>query len=393
LASIARGKGWPTASEPARLGELVAKLSLAYNMGESGALRSQDALAARLAFSFPRDVPKSAGAIRELVAAGALSLPVGRPLRVLDLGAGLGASTWGVLMALEAAAPDAPGSVEALCVDDDEAALATARAIADARRGKGRIDLRLETRRGSLTRGATAARDAGPFDVVLLGQVLSELDAGTDVERVKLHAELVRDAAGLAAADGSVVIIEPALRERTRNLHALRDAIVASSEGPLTVFAPCLHQIACPALADPNAWCHEDLDVDLPAWLQPVARAAGLRWQGLTFSYLVLRKDGRSLRDASSGDALVRVVSEAIVTKGKREAFLCGDFLAEGRRVSQRGRARRLDRDASDTNADWEVLARGDVFECAPPIDAERPRLGRDARVRLTTLARRPSRS
>src|SRR3712207_8562489 len=63
--------------------------------------------------------------------------------------------------------------------------------------------------------------------------------------------------------------------------------------GSATVFAPCLHAASCPMLAIETEWCHEDLAVDLPPWTVPLARAAGLRWQGLTFSYLVLRKDGR----------------------------------------------------------------------------------------------------
>jgi ribosomal protein RSM22 (predicted rRNA methylase) len=375
------------------LAELVAKLSTAYNAGEKEPLRTKDALAARLAFSFPRDVPKSAGAVRELVAQGALSIPAGRPLRILDLGAGLGASTWGVVMALKAAAPAASGRIEAVWVDDDDAALTIATAIANARRGDGLVELQGETLRANLTRGMSLAKERGPFDLVLLGQVLSELDASTDEARLALHLEIVQNATDLTARGGSVVIIEPALRERTRRLHAFRDAVLALSRGALTVFAPCLHQAACPALQDPNAWCHEDLDVDLPSWLWPVASAAGLRWQGLTFSYLVLRKDGRTLRDGTAGEALVRAVSEAIVTKGKREAFLCGDLTTDGVLGPQRVRARRLDRDASEANADWEELARGDVFDCAPPIDATKPRIAKDARLRLATATRERGRS
>jgi len=371
LDALALERGWPTSNDPARVAARVAELSAAYNAGESGRLRSPEALSARLGFSFARDVPKAAGAVRELVETGALRLPHEGSLRVLDLGAGLGASTWGLWAALSAAAPGTPGRIEASCVDDDGSALSIAVAIGAARRGRDALEVDIQAVRATVSRGAREAK--GPFDVVLLGQVLSELGtSGLDAQ-----VELVRAALDRAAADGSVVIIEPALRDRTRHLHALRDALAKAGAH---VFAPCLHDAPCPALAAEGAWCHEDLDVDLPPWLAPVAARAGLRWQGLTFSYLVLRKDGRSLRDdAPPGAAWVRMVSEPIVTKGKREAFLCGDVQGpEGGLVTMRVRARRLNRDESDSNAAWQRASRGDVLACDPSIVANRPRIAGD---------------
>jgi hypothetical protein len=182
------------------------------------------------------------------------------------------------------------------------------------------------------------------------------------------------------------VIVEPALRDRTRHLHSLRDALLAPGGGDVHVFAPCLHEAPCPALAAEGDWCHEDLDVDLPAWLAPVAAQAGLRWQGLTFSYLVLRKDGHSLRrhalELVGTEALLRLVSGPIVTKGKREAFVCGDV------TPRRQRIRRLDRDESGANAAFETAARGDVIACDPPFRDGRSRIARDDHVRVVTPAK-----
>jgi hypothetical protein len=133
-----------------------------------------------------------------------------------------------------------------------------------------------------------------------------------------------------------------------------------------------------------DAWCHEDLDVDLPEWLVPVARAAGLRWQGLTFSYLVLRKDGR--RQMTSHDASVtalRVVSHPIVTKGKRELFLCGRF--EDAERAEQLRAMRLDRHRVPMNEAWDTAARGDVVLVLPAMSAARPRVDAGTSVALVT--------
>ena len=109
----------------ARLAPKVEELSRAYNRAEAEGRRTKLPLEARVAFSFPRDVPKGAGATRELVASGALTIPADRPLRVLDLGAGLGAMTWGLVRALVASG--ASGRVDALLVDEDAEVLEAAR--------------------------------------------------------------------------------------------------------------------------------------------------------------------------------------------------------------------------------------------------------------------------
>jgi hypothetical protein len=249
-------------------------------------------------------------------------------------------------------------------------------------------------------RVTTRARPLGPFDdlprfdLVLAGQVLSELDRGlADDERVRRHAALLLGWLDRRVdADGSLVVVEPALRDRTRHLHRVRDAILEGSLGQgaareVTVFAPCLHAAPCPALAREGDWCHEDLDVDLPPWLVPVARAAGLRHEGLTFSYLVLRKDGARLADsivAPPGATRLRVVSALMPSKGKTEAFVCGEI--EARVV--RARAVRLDRNAAPSNAAWERVGRGDVIAVSqPPAVRNKPEafaIDRTAEVSLS---------
>jgi Mitochondrial small ribosomal subunit Rsm22 len=389
LDAVARARGWPTSRDVAKLAAKVDALSAAYNDPARARAAMRDAGAARLGFSFPRDVPKGAAAVRELVGTGALRLD--RPLRVLDLGAGLGATTWGLVRALDAMAeqraarsggPPEGGVVEATWMDADAEALQLAEAIVRARQGRaGALELQVRTVARSL-----GAAPAGAFDVVLLGQVLSELDvASPDELRRDRHVELLR---GLlrdrVAPGGALVVVEPALRDRTRHLHRVRDALV---ELGASVFAPCLHAAPCPALARETDWCHEDLAVDLPPWLVPVARAAGLRHEGLTFSYLVLRAPGpEGAREPRLVDLLpaqgvprvahLRVVSEAIRTKGKHEAFVCGELAGQDGPVVARAKLMRLDRDANPGNELWEHLDRGDVVVVAPAPDAERPRVG-----------------
>jgi hypothetical protein len=147
-------------------------------------------------------------------------------------------------------------------------------------------------------------------------------------------------------------------------------------------------------LALETEWCHEDLAIDLPAWTVPLARAAGLRWQGLTFSYLVLRKDGRTVRAGmpeGEGRAVrFRAVSDLLRTKGKAELFICGED-------GLRRRIRRLDRDApadeSGQGVDFLDLHRGDIVtlrtdEVAGPID-ERGRVMAGAHVAIDVATTR----
>ncbi len=325
LDAVARSRGWPTSRDVAKLAARVSELSAAYNDPGRARAPVRDGGAARLGFSFPRDVPKGAAAVRELLAAGALPLQGG--LRVLDLGAGLGAMTWGLVRARAAAGGTGP--VDALWVDEDGDALDVGLAIAAAAQASASGGLGVRSIRASLdASGIRALQREPPFDAILLGHVLSELDVGVDVEaRAAKHAAwLLTLVEEHLAPHGSLVVVEPALRDRTRHLHRVRDATV---RGGATVFAPCLHAAPCPALAREGDWCHEDLRVDLPAWLVPVARAAGLRYEGLTYSYLVLRRDGATLADcvvAPPGSGRMRVVSDRMKSKGKLEMFLCGSL-------------------------------------------------------------------
>ena len=77
----------------------------------------------------------------------------------------------------------------------------------------------------------------------------------------------------------------------------LHDAMLARGRSPSSPRASTLLR-ARRSLATVTG-CHADLAVDLPAWLvHGRPRRAGSVTRGLTFSYLVLRRDGRRLSDA-----------------------------------------------------------------------------------------------
>jgi hypothetical protein len=380
---VARDRGWPTSRDASKLAARVRTLSDAYNDPQRARAADEAHGAARLGFFFARDVPKTAAAVRELVATGALRID--KILRVLDLGAGMGASTWGIVRALDAAGER--GTVEATWVDPDRTALEVGLALARRAPRRPAVTLRVRTMGGPVA----ALGALGSFDVVVASGLLSELDVGADPSvRVERHAKLLSQWLDTQTdRRGALVVVEPALRDRARHLHAVRDALVSSGSASRTVFAPCLHQASCPALDRAADWCHDDIPIPLPPWLVPVARAAGLRYEGLTLAYLVVRNGGVrlvDLLDAPAGATRARVVSESMHTKGKREVFLCGTFLTSSEPPSgalgARVRAARLDRDRTERNAAWEGVQRGDLLVVDPPLEAPTARIRRITDVR-----------
>jgi ribosomal protein RSM22 (predicted rRNA methylase) len=301
--------------------------------------RARD-LAARALFFGVADAAKVAVPLAELAGRGLL--PAAEPLALLDVGAGPLAMTVGVAAALPARAL----AVTAVDVDDDALALGAAWARTLAPR------LRVDTLRLDLAR--TPPPD-GPFHLVVAGTVLNELPAAA-------RAPLVRALLSRLAPGGALLVLEPALRDTARALHVLRDELLAA--GDAHVFAPCTRAGApCPALADPDDWCHEDRPFAPPPRLRELVKRTGLRAHGLKLAYLTLRREPAPLVVAPAGRRALRVVSGDVSGKGTVERWACGD---EGRvRVRVLARERGPARDALADSA------RGNVLLVAGP--GERP--------------------
>jgi ribosomal protein RSM22 (predicted rRNA methylase) len=219
----------------------------------------------------------------------------------------------------------------------------------------------LSTKRGVIagvtTRVADVESTSPPqADLVVMGTVLNELD-------MPARLAVVEHALAATAADGAVIIIEPALRETSRALHELRDAIIGA--GKAHIFAPCTRKLApCPMLANPDDWCHEDRLVELPPRTAELARLTHLRDSGMKFSYLVLRHDAAPLVDAPGA---WRVVSAPFTAKGKQEVFGCSD--------AGRVPLRLLKRNRTEANRAFERAKRGDVIVTESPVDGDRVEL------------------
>ncbi len=266
-------------------------------------------------------------------------------LRVLDLGTGPGTALLG-LLTFFAQQTERP-ALACTAVDGVGENLRIAGELFSAYCSDKTLDATLMPLHADLEAAERAIE--GTFDLILLSNVLNELfPSGED--RIAGRTGLVRSLLTRALApDGSCVIIEPALRDTSRDLLGVRDGLAASG---LTVYSPCLTSAACPAGKNPKDWCHEDIPWHPPALIKEIDRLTGLRKDSLKFSYLVLRKDGRSLADPFGPNAF-RVVSEPLITKGKLEYYVCG---AGGRKLITR-----LDKERTETNRLFEALKRGTI--------------------------------
>jgi len=348
---MARPKKNAPRPAPGPLAESVARLSRMLTRERddlpAAYLKDKGNREAYLGYFLPANLPKVHLPLREL------SLHPGNlfardRLRVLDLGSGPGTALLGVRDHF--VQQDRRPVLEFTAVDQVEENLRAAKSLFG--------ELEDDDRGRSVLRTVMSPIESagqhlvGQFDIVILSNVLNELFRA-DKDRIGKRTTFLGLTLDRLLADaGSCIIIEPALQETSRDLLGVRDGLVDAGFG---VYSPCLVQGRCPALANPRDWCHEDRPWDPPAQVREIDRRIGLRKDALKFSYLVLRKDGRSLADVCGPDAF-RVVSEPLVSKGKRELYLCG---REGRR-----RAMRLDKDAAPGNRPFDQLLRGDVVRC-----------------------------
>ena len=192
-------------------------------------------------------------------------------------------------------------------------------------------------------------RQRGSYDLIIVANCLNEMYCRTHYS-IDDSSELLSDLLTHLATQGTLMIVEPALRETSRALHQLRDRLLA--ENRCTVYSPCLHDKNCPALLDPDDWCHEERAWEPPITVQQIDREVGFIKDALKFSYLLLRTDGRTIADRSPDT--FRVVSELRMLKGDTRAWLCNEL--------GRTEVGRLDRTRSASNAAWDQCQRGTII-------------------------------
>lgn len=255
-----------------------------------------------------------------------------------------------------------PCAVSVTAVDRSTRALRQAQQLWEGYcRAAGIGEINFQTVEGDLERRAWSeqVKKKAPFDLIILANALNEVHAEAS-DTIIARTALVEEALSLLATHGTMMIVEPALRETSRALHQVRDRLL--QEKRCTIYSPCLHEHNCPALVKPDDWCHEERAWAPPASIQEIDGEVGFIKDALKFSYLLLRKDGKTIVDRRPD--VYRVVSELRHLKGEKRAWLCNEL---GR--SEIGRQDRL---VSPQNAAFDEWHRGEIVRIEKIVHKER---------------------
>ncbi len=292
--------------------------------------------------------------------------------RVLDLGGGPGTGALGTLDWCYSTTTLPPASLRMTVIDHSPQALNLCAELWQAynKHCKSQIIPSLETVEHNLERPLpsrirTVGREKG-YDLIIVQNLLSELFLESR-DPIGQRTMLVETLLECLTAEGSLMLIEPALRSASRGLHQVRDKLLA--EQRCSVYSPCLHDAPCPALIKPDDWCHEERKWEVPAWIAQVDREVGFIKDALKFSYVILRKDGKTLVPRNVN--YHRVVSELRVMKGEKRVWLCDE--------TGRPEIGRQDKERSASNAQFDDWHRGAIVRVSEIVRKDRK--GRPAMV------------
>jgi len=311
--------------------------------------------AAYLSYFLPVNLSKIQVLLDELPDNNITEMP-DRPMAVLDLGCGPGTGALALLDWLWHRSPERAKSVSVLATDASNSSLQDAKKLWEAYCNEvGIPNAGLRCVEGNLEHplkgdlGKQIVRD-GPYDLIIMANCLNELFPAA-VDPPAERAAIVGQLLPFLSPHGTIMIVEPALRQTARGLHQMRNHLL--KQGLCTVYSPCLHEGACPALDHPDDWCHEERPWQTPPAIAALDREVGFIKDALKFSYLLLRTDGRTI--VTRSPQTFRVVSELRELKGEKRAWLCNE--------TGRPEVGRLDRKASPRNAALDIWHRGAIVQ------------------------------
>jgi ribosomal protein RSM22 (predicted rRNA methylase) len=362
---------------PQRLAEPITELSHLFTKGRSQLNRSYlDHRAIRAAY-LHYFMPVNLANVQVLLNEMPMPEP-GRVFSVLDLGSGPGTGALAVLDWWHQLAM--PHSLSMITVDSSAPALGQGKALwARYCQAAGVTKANLLTHEGDLEQQnwVDQVRGRQEFDLIVFANCLNEVYVDAK-DPIAMRGDLVREALSLLMPHGTLMIIEPALRSTSRELHQVRDRLL--QEKQCSIYSPCLHEKSCPALVRPDDWCHEERAWDPPGIIQEIDEQVGFIKDALKFSYLLLRKDGKTIVERRPD--LYRVVSELRVLKGEKRAWLCNE---QGRQE-----VGRQDRLVSPVNEAFDQWHRGAIVQIEKMVHKERRgkvstfgRIERDATVQI----------
>ncbi|MEP7235046.1 MAG: small ribosomal subunit Rsm22 family protein [Ignavibacteriota bacterium] len=235
--------------------------------------------------------------------------------RILDLGTGTGAASWGSLSYLNNSLHDQ--IIDVVLSDSLTENLREAEHFGKyfIKKLQARSQLYFEQFDLRDPKNIPALiRTKAPYKLIMMMNVLNELPEKNDTVLLEILLTLLD-------THGSVLIIEPATRVESRRLLGFRDLAVNLGA---TIYSPCTRQESCPALSEEGDWCHNNIPWERPHFIMSIDEIVGTLRLSLKSSYVVLRKDSQTLGANLGEKNLQRVVSERFDEKGRIRSILCG---------------------------------------------------------------------
>ncbi|MCE1196920.1 small ribosomal subunit Rsm22 family protein [bacterium] len=312
----AGGRPPAVAAAGAALKSLQRGLTGDRRLAGEGYFSKADYLKAYLLYYWPVSFVQATMALEELRSRGELP----RIRAILDIGAGPGPASFAAMGAA------ADGVASATLVDWNAEALEAAARLAA-------IEAHAPNALTLVKRNLESdpRLEGGPYDLIVACHSANEFwkEGADSLER---RASLFRQACGLLAEGGVLLVIEPSATVTCRPALALRDRLLA--EGGLRCAGPCPGSFPCPiAAAGGERSCHSTWPWTPPPMVADLARAAGLDRDSAKATWFALKKAsageaaGRTAasgaaEEAASPTLAGRVVSEPMLNKAGRVRYI-----------------------------------------------------------------------
>ena len=323
---------------------------------------------AYFAYNFPLNFMKSYYIGARLITHYGAAIKNAKQISILDIGCGAGAGMYGLCHALRDTG--AGHGYRVTGIDSSKSLIARSRALGLRLSG---INKECTVEHLPMDIDADLFRilseDSKRYDLILFSNSLIE------IIRTKMLSLSFIDEAFVCLSDrGSLIMVEPALKDCARRLMGLRNIIARDSKHEIVM--PCGHNSECPLLAleDREEWCHFSVPWQPPEYLRRLNQGLNREVDMLKFSCLVLSKPV-SQGTMPRGQV---VISRLIREKGKRKLLICAR--------SGRIEVYRLDKDESASNQAFENIKSGDTIVLSDHIE-KRPDLWRiDSATSVTVL-------
>jgi hypothetical protein len=245
---------------------------------------------------------------------------------LLDVGAGLGTATLSYLLWCQHNKIPLPKEVTLL--DQSRKALSKARDFIKVVAPKVKVRLERIDLRNTVDLSRFLRAKQNYFDLTLMSHLLNEFGNGPRMRSKKI--ELIEKFLSTSShEDGDLIIIEPAHREPSMDLMAIRDRL--ASEG-MAIIGPCpAATIQCPALRAKAGSCYASPPRKmaeawgLAPWDKQMMRFLGIDMDTSSFAYLWIKASDEALASAPKHSVLLTD------PRSKRNLLCNGETLVKGR--------------------------------------------------------------